>query len=88
MTNSQQDFGTILQHISDMLHAVTSLMYVIIMRTGQYFSGLNVQLKTETGVQGLDILASFLPMIILLVVIIFITSLMTWFLRNYELSFG
>lgn len=88
MAGSEQDLNAILQNVVVALHTITSFIYVVTMRTGEYFSTLNSQLKGQTGGQGLDIVLPFLPMLFLIIAVILLWTFISWFFSNYELDLG
>lgn len=88
MVNSNQDFSVVMQYLSEIGHDIVTFFYLIIMRSSQYFGQLNVKMKSSTGGTGLDILTPFIPILVLMVALIVITSILSWFLRNYEITFG
>lgn len=88
MLNSNQDFSVIMHYLSEIGHDIVTFFYLIIVRSSQYFGQLNVKMKSSTGGTGLEVLAPFLPLLILITFLIIAASILSWFLKNYEISFG
>ena len=88
MVNSNQDFSVVMHYLSEIGHDIVTFFYLIIMRSGQYFGQLNGKMKASTGGTGFEVIAPFIPLLILIITLIIVTSVVSWFLRNYEISFG
>lgn len=88
MWNLNDSGGITWQYLMEAWHSIVTFLYLIVMRTGQYFQMLHVKLQTITGPSGADLISSFMPIVFVIILLLLMSSFVSWFANNFEVSFG